>query len=177
MAMLFHAFHHDERLIRRSSPSRKLLRLLLVVGLVLAAPVAAVAGGVYVAGQGTGLAQTFSHALADNPRKSERPFWVVVAGTDAAGLTKTRATPETRQSLKTAKERGAEVYVCRSDLVRAGIKDEELLDGVVSMYGYGHEDWSGLLPARRVDGIALPADMKQSQRILNTCMGDAKSGL
>lgn len=160
---------------RRSAFPRKILRLLLMVGLVLAAPVAAIAGGVYVAGQGTALDQAFVQALADNPRKAVKPFWIVVAGNDAARLTKERSTPDIRQQLKSAKERGAEVYVCRSDLVRMGVKEEDLLDGVVSMYGYGAQDWSGLLPARK-DGIALPEDMKQSQLILKTCAGEPKPG-
>lgn len=175
MAVLFPAYHHADKTTHRASPSRRLLRLLLVIGLALAAPVAAFAGGVYVAGQDTALSQAFGQALADNPQKSGKPFWIVVAGRDTALLTKTRSSPETRHLLKTAKDRGAEVYVCRSDLVRAGIKEDELLDGVVSMYGYGPQDWAGLLPARK-DGIALPSDMKQSQLILKTCVGEAKPG-
>jgi hypothetical protein len=162
---------------RRSSKvfSRKLLRVLLIAGLALAAPVAAFAGGVFVAGNGTGIGQTLDQALAENPRKSDKPFWVVVAGKDAASLTKSRSSADLQQKLKTAKERGAEVYVCRSDLVRAGIGDDELLDGVVPMYGYATQDWSGLLPARK-DGIALPQDMKQSQLILKTCAGEPRQG-
>lgn len=174
MAFLFPAFRHDRKRVRRT-PGHPLLRLLLAVGLTLAAPVAAIAGGVYVAGQGTPLAQSFGQALSDNPQKSAKPFWIVVAGSDAALLTTGRSSPDIRQKLKLAKERGAEVYVCRSDLVRAGIQEGELLDGVVAMYGYGPQDWAGLLPARK-DGIALPSDMKQSQLILKTCAGEPKQG-
>lgn len=172
MSLLHRMFGRDGRRTRSRHP---LLRLLIVAGLALAAPVAAFAGGVYVAGQGSPLAQAMGKALADNPQKSDKPFWIVVAGTDAALLTKSRSDADTRRLLKTAKDRGAEVYVCRSDLVRAGIRDDELLDGVVSMYGYGPQDWTGLLPARK-DGIALPADMVQSQRILKTCAGEPKPG-
>ncbi|OWW20666.1 DsrE family protein [Noviherbaspirillum denitrificans] len=168
MFSLSRAFHHADRPAHSSLPGHPVLRLLVLIVLALAVPVAAMAGGVYVAEQGRPLAQTMGQALADNPHKSDKPFWIVVAGADAGLLTRTRSTQDLRQMLKTAKERGAEVYVCRSDLVRAGIRDEELLDGVVSMYGYGPQDWSGLLPARK-DGIALPSDMAQSQRILNTC--------
>jgi hypothetical protein len=176
MALLFSASRHTGMPLHRSTFSRKLVRLLLVIGLALAAPVAAIADGVYVAGNGTALAQAFDQALAENPRKGDKPFWVVVSGKEVASLTKSRSNADTLQKLKTAKERGAEVYVCRSDLVRAGIKEEELLEGVVSMYGYGTQDWSGLLPARK-DGIALPADMRQSQLILKTCAGEPKPGL
>jgi len=162
---------------RRAARSARhpLLRLLVVVGLALAAPVAAFAGGVYVAGQGTSFGKVMGQALSDNPKKSDQPFWIVVSGSDAALLTRSRSSPDTRQMVKTARDRGAEVYVCRSDLVSAGIRDDELIDGVVPMYGYAQKDWSGLLPARK-DGIALPADMKQSQRILSSCGGDPKSG-
>lgn len=172
MFPLYRLFHHRARPGRRRHP---VLRLLLVIGLALAAPIAATAGGVYVAEQGRPLAQAMDQALADNPQKSGAPFWIVVSGSESALLTTRQSTPDMRQMLKTAKERGAEVYVCRSDLMRAGIREDELLDGVVAMYGYGPQDWAGLLPARK-DGIALPTDMKQSQRILSTCAGQPKSG-
>lgn len=175
MFQLFHAFRHDTHPDRRAPHRHPLLRLLIVIGLAIAAPAVAVAGGVYVAGEGVSLSQALGQALADNPKKSDKPFWIVVSGTEAGLITKTRSTPDTRHMVSTAKERGAEIYVCRSELVRAGIKEEDLLDGVVSMYGYSQQDWTGLLPARK-DGIALPADMKQSQRILKTCAGEPKKG-
>lgn len=175
MFLLSHTNRHDTRMERRAAHRHPLLRVLIVIGLVIAAPAVAVAGGVYVAGEGVPLGQALGQALADNPKKSEQPFWVVVSGTDAGLLTKTRSNPDMRHMVKTAKERGAEIYVCRSELVRAGIKEDELLDGVVSMYGYAPQDWAGLLPVRK-DGIALPADMKQSQRILKTCAGEPKQG-
>ncbi|WP_420474906.1 hypothetical protein [Noviherbaspirillum sp. ST9] len=175
MSLLFHTNRHEARAERLAVHRHPLLRALIVIGLAIAAPAVAVAGGVYVAGEGVPLGQALGQALADNPKKSDKPFWVVVSGTDAGLLTKTRSDPDIRSMVKTAKERGAEIYVCRSDLVRVGIKEEELLDGVVSMYGYGTQDWAGLLPARK-DGIALPTDMKQSQRILKTCAGEPKQG-
>lgn len=175
MFLLSHTTRRDTRPQSRSAHRHPLLRALIVIGLAIAAPAVAVAGGVYVAGEGVPLGQALGQALADNPKKSEKPFWVVVSGTDTGLLTKTRSSHDTRSMVKTAKERGAEIYVCRSDLVRAGIKEDELLDGVVSMYGYGPQDWAGLLPARK-DGIALPADMKQSQRILKTCAGEPNQG-
>lgn len=175
MSLKFRTFRHDARTRRRVSHHHPLLRLLIVLGLALATPVVAFAGGVYVAGEGVPLAQAMEQALADNPRKSDKPFWIVVSGQDSASLTKSHSSPDTQQMVRTAKARGAEIYVCRFELVRAGIREEDLLDGVVSMYGYGPQDWSGLLPARK-DGIALPADMKQSQRILKTCAGEPKPG-
>jgi len=175
MSLLFRAFRHDAHARRRASHRHPLLRLLIVIGLAIASPVVAYAGGVYVAEQGVPVVKAMGQALAENPQKSDKPFWIVVSGADTALLTKSRASADTRQMVRTAKERGAEIYVCRSDLVRAGIKEEDLLDGVVAMYGYGPQDWSGLLPARK-DGIALPVDMTQSQRILKTCAGEPRPG-
>lgn len=175
MSQLFHAFRHDTRPGRPALHRHPLPRLLIVIGLAIAAPAVAIAGGVYVAGEGVSLTQALAQALAENPKKSDQPFWIVVSGTESGLLTKTRSNHDMRNMVRTAKERGAEIYVCRSELVRAGIKEEDLLDGVVSMYGYRQQDWAGLLPARK-DGIALPADMKQSQRILKTCTGDPKQG-
>jgi predicted peroxiredoxin len=175
MSLLSHTHRLDTRQERRTTHRHPLLRLLIVIGLAIAAPAVAVAGGVYVAGEGVPLGQALGQALADNPKNSGQPFWVVVSGSDTGLLTKTRSNPDTRHMVRTAKDRGAEIYVCRSDLVRAGIREEELVDGVVSMYGYGQQDWSGLLPARK-DGFALPTDMKQSQRILKTCAGEPKQG-
>lgn len=175
MSLLYRLFRRCGPAARPTLPAHIMQRALSVFGLVLLAPATAFAGGVYVAGQDKPVAQAFAEALADNPQKSDKPFWVVVAGRDVALLTKTRSNADMLKKLKTAKDRGAEVYVCRSDLVRAGIRDDDLLDGVVPMYGYAPQDWSGLLPARK-DGIALPADMKQSQLILKTCAGEPKAG-
>lgn len=175
MFLLYRLFRRCSLAARVALPAHILQRTLSAIGLVVLAPATALAGGVYVAGQDKPAAQAFAEALADNPQKSDKPFWVVVAGRDVALLSKTRSNADIQKKLKTAKDRGAEVYVCRSDLVRAGIRDDELLDGVVPMYGYAPQDWSGLLPARK-DGIALPADMKQSQLILKTCAGEPKPG-
>ena len=153
-----------------------MLQVAVMIGLALAAPVAAIAGGgVYIAGQGSSLAQALGQALADNPRKSGGPFWVIVTGTEITRLTKSGTSADMQGELRNAFERGAEVYACRSDMTRHGIKDEDLVDGVVPMYGYGQQDWSGLLPARK-ERIALPLDMTQSQRILKTCAGEPKPG-
>jgi hypothetical protein len=65
------------------------------------------------------------------------------------------------------------VYVCRTDLMRRHLQEEDLLDGVTSVYGYGAEEWAGLLPAKR-DAIALPENIRQSQLILRTCAGGDK---
>ena len=148
---------------------------LLALALAFAAPFqhAAAAGGVYVSGQGIGLDQAFRQALTENSAGSGAPFWIVVAGAEIARVTKGGATGEIAGWMKTVRERGGLVYVCRADMMRAGIKEEELLEGVVSMYGYGARDWTGLLPARQ-DGIALPDNMGQSQLILKTCAGEGK---
>ena len=66
MSLSFHAFRYAMTSVRRASPSHPVLRLLIVIGLALAAPVAA-AGGVHVAAQGSSLAQAFGQAFADNP--------------------------------------------------------------------------------------------------------------
>ena len=134
---------------------------------------AAAAAGVYVSGQGLSLEQAFQQALAENPGKAGAPFWIVVAGGEVARMTRNSPTSELAGSMKTVRERGGLVYVCRSDMMRAGIKEEDLLEGVVSMYGYGPKDWTGLLPARQ-DGLVLPDNMRQSQMILRTCTGEPK---
>lgn len=157
-----------------ASPVRKLMRLACLFAVAMPVQHAlAEAGGVYVAGQGTGLDQTFSQALAENPRKAASPFWIVVAGQEIARATKNGASPAVAGWVNTARERGGLVYVCRSDMMRAGIKEGDLLDGVMSMYGYDAKDWAGLLPARK-EGITLPDNMKQSQMILKTCAGTTK---
>lgn len=146
----------------------------LMLALAVAVPVqqaAAAEGGVYVSGSGSSIEQAFTQALAENPRKTNGAFWIVVAGADAIRMTKSGASPDIVAWTKTARERGGLVYVCRSDLVRGGIREEDLLDGVIAMYGYGARDWSGLLPARK-DGVALPDNIKQSQLILRTCATD-----
>lgn len=159
---------------RAASLIRKMMRVTCLI--VFAAPaqhVLADAGGIYVVGQGAGLDQAFSQALAENPRKAASPFWIVVAGQEIARTTKNGASPAVAGWVNTARERGGLVYVCRSDMMRAGIKEGDLLDGVMSMYGYDAKDWAGLLPARK-EGITLPDNMKQSQMILKTCTGETK---
>ncbi|HEY0847119.1 MAG TPA: hypothetical protein VGE12_17250 [Noviherbaspirillum sp.] len=162
----------------KSARAATLIRRLAGAGaiLALAIPVqhaAAGTGGVYVAGQGAGLDQAFSRALADNPAKSAAPFWVVVAGKEIAKTTKTGASPAVAGWIKTALDRGGLVYVCRTDMMNAGIREGDLLDGVHSMYGYDAKDWAGLLPARK-EGITLPDNMQQSQQILKACAGNPK---
>lgn len=159
---------------RAATLIRKMVRAACVIAFAVPAQhVLAETGGVYVAGQGTGLDQAFSQALSENPRKGATPFWIVVAGQEIARTTKSGASPAVNGWVNTARERGGLVYVCRSDMMRAGIKESELLDGVISMYGYDAKDWAGLLPARK-EGITLPDNMKQSQMILKTCAGEAK---
>lgn len=136
-------------------------------------PAHAAAGDVYVAGQGNSLEQTFVQALAENPGKKKESFWIVVAGADAARLSKAKAGPELTERVKAVRARGGVVYVCRSELTRAGIKETDLLDGVAPVYGYDSQDWAGLLPARK-DGIALPESSQKSQLILKTCTGGDK---
>lgn len=156
----------------------RIVRRLMHLALLMACAVPlhqATAGGVYVSGQGTPLDQAFGRALAENPRKTNDVFWIVVAGAEVNGLTKKGANADILGWLKSARERGGMVFVCRSDLNRGGIREEDLLDGVTAMYGYGVQDWAGLLPARREE-VALPDNMKQSQLILNTCTGNPRPG-
>lgn len=127
--------------------------------------------GVYVAGQGVSLEQVFKQALSQHPASTHGAFWIVVAGADAARLTRTGAGTAIQGWVKSVRERGGIVYVCRSDLVRSHIKEEDLLDGVIAMYGYGTHEWAGLLPAKK-EGVVLPEGAKQSQLILKTCTGD-----
>jgi hypothetical protein len=128
----------------------------------------AAAGGVYVSTQSSDLGQTFGQALAENPARARTPFWIVVAGPGVARMTRKDAGAEVTDWMKTVRARGGIVYVCRSDMLKTGIKEEDLLDGVAPMYGYGAKDWAGLLPARK-DNIVLPDNQKQSRLILKTC--------
>lgn len=130
-------------------------------------------GGVYVAGQGSGLDQAFKQALAAHPHKEDKPFWIVIAGKEVSRVTKGGAGPSVTGWVNTVRERGGLMYVCRSDMMKAGIKEGDLLEGVISMYGYSAKDWAGLLPARK-EGITLPTNMQQSQLILKTCAGEEK---
>lgn len=154
---------------------RNLLLPLAALALMFAAPAGAFANGVYVAGQGVTLTQALSQALAENAGSKKAAFWVVVAGDQIKLATKKGTSADVQEKLKTVLARGGQVYACRSDMAHAGIKDEDLLEGVISMYGYSERDWSGLLPARP-DRIQLPQDMKQSQLILKTCAGEPKQG-
>ena len=151
---------------------KRALSFMALVALIV--PVWAHADGVYIAGPGASVEQVLSQALAENggPKGT---FWIVISGDQVLRIAKKSASPEIRTKLNTALERGGEAYACRTDLNRAGIREEDLLDGVVAMYGYSARDWAGLLPPRK-DGIALPKDMKQSQRILQACAGSPKSG-
>lgn len=132
-------------------------------------------GGVFIAGQGIGMQQTFNEALTANPAKSPEPFWVVVSGEDIKQMTKNGAGADSKEWIRQVVERGGFVYVCRNDLMQNGVKEEDLLDGVTSVYGYGADEWAGLLPAKK-EGILLPDNIKQSQLILRTCAGNGKAG-
>lgn len=132
-------------------------------------------GGVFIAGQGSAMEQTFNEALTANPAKSKEPFWVVVAGNDIKRMTKSGAAQEDKEWIKSVNARGGMIYVCRNDLMRNGLKEEDLLDGVRSVYGYGADEWAGLLPAKK-EGILLPENIKQSQLILRTCAGGPNPG-
>jgi hypothetical protein len=76
--------------------------------------------------------------------------------------------------LNAVQERGGVVYACRADLLRAGVKDDELLDGVAAIYGYRAQEWSGLLPAKKTE-VVLPKEAEQAQLILKTCSGDSQA--
>lgn len=154
------------------------VRLFMTVGFLLISALtsqhaAAESSGIYVAGQGATLEQTFGQALGNAKGKTD-PFWIVAAGTEAGRLSKSRAGQELQRSFNAVRERGGIVYACRSDLLRAGITEEDLLDGVTSVFGYGAQEWTGLLPVRRTESV-LPKDEAQSQRILKTCSGDLQA--
>lgn len=159
---------------RAASLIRRMAHATCIIAFAIPAQNAAAAsGGIYVAGQGTGLDQAFSQALADNPSRSASPFWVVVAGKEINRTTKAGASPAVAGWVNTTRERGGLVYVCRTDMMKAGIKEDDLLDGIHSMYGYDAKDWAGLVPARK-EGIVLPDNMRQSQQMLKVCGGEPK---
>lgn len=151
---------------------RMVIRLAFCAACTIAAGrVAATEGGVYVADQGIPIDQAFHQALAENPGKPGEPFWVIVADADVARVTKEKADQDILAWVKRVRERGGIIYVCRSDLMRHGIEEEQLLDGVTQVYGYGTEDRSGLPPIRKEE-LVLPESTRQSRLILKTCADD-----
>ena len=153
-----------------------LLRLALLLVCAMAGHAASAAsGGVYIAGQGMSLEQAFEQALAEHPGAARDTFWIVAAGDEAARLAGTGSGSALSEALKKVRGRGGVVYVCRSDMMIKGIKEEDLPEGVASVYGYGSQEWAGLLPARK-EGVVLPENLQQSQLILRTCAGDGMPG-
>jgi len=157
--------------------SRLMTRLMLSLAFSAAfsaasSPALAASDGVYVAGQGSSVEQAFSQALAENQGKKQA-FWIVVAGPDVARFSKAKASAALAERVKTVRAQGGVVFVCRSDLNRNRIKEEDLVDGVASVYGYGQQDWAGLLPAKK-EQVALPESTRQSERIIRTCSGNEK---
>jgi len=153
----------------RSSPRIAFLLICLAASHVAAAEVK----DVYVAGRGVSLEQAFGNALKE-VKGEKRNFWVVATGTEATRLTKDSAEQRVLRSLNAVRERGGVVYACRADLLRAGVKDDDLLDGVASIYGYGAQEWAGLLPVRKT-AVVLPKEGAQAQLILATCSGDSQA--
>lgn len=135
-------------------------------------PAQAATDGIYVAGQGSSVEQAFSQALAENQGKKQA-FWIVVAGPDVARFSKAKANAALTERVKAVRAQGGVVFVCRSDLNRNRVKEEELIDGVASVYGYGQQDWAGLLPAKKEE-VALPESTRQSELIVRTCSGNEK---
>lgn len=161
-----------------SRNSLPLIKSVGLVGLMLASAMAsqhaaAEPSRIYVAGHGTTLEQAFTQALGNATDKKDH-FWIVAAGAEAGRLSKNRIGQELKRSFSAVREQGGIVYACRSDLLRAGIKEEDLMEGVASVYGYGSHEWAGLLPAKRAESV-FPKDAAQSQRILSTCSGDLQS--
>lgn len=130
-------------------------------------------GGVYIADQSFSIEQAFGQALAESGGRTDARFWVIVSGADAGRMTKSGAGAQVAEWVQRVRERGGIVYVCRSDLMRHGINEDELLDGVEQAYGYSAKDWAGLMSARK--DMALPESIQQSQLILRTCSGGAPS--
>lgn len=160
----------------KSGASRRGMRALAQLSLMLAgaAPAAqslASDEAVYVAGRGTSVEQAFNQALTNTAHEPNDRFWVVVSGGDVRRVTRGRADKDVLAWVQRVREQGGMVYVCRGDLAREGIREDELLDGVAEIYSYDKKDWSGLLPARK-EGIILPESMRQSQLILKTCAGE-----
>jgi len=135
-------------------------------------PARAETDGVYVAGKGSSVEQTFNQALADTQGKKQA-FWIVVSGPDVVRFSKGKANAALVDKVKMVRAKGGVVFVCRSDLNRNRVREEDLVDGVASVYGYGSQDWAGLLPAKRED-VALPEGVQQSSLIIKTCSGSEK---
>ncbi len=146
----------------------------IVFALLCAVPlqqVEAASGDVYVSGQGIAVEQAVQQALMENPRESKEAFWIIVAGPAIAEVTKNGSGQGIREALRQVRERGGMVYACRADLARYGVREEDLLDGVIAVSGYGANDLAAA-QAPATDGIALPESTRRSQLIFRTCADD-----
>lgn len=169
--------HAIRRTIKQTVQNHICPRILQKMALSIAcaaafSPAYAEADGVYVAEKENSVDQVFNQALAAHQGKKQA-FWIVVAGPDVVRFSKAKANATLIDKVKAVRAKGGVVFVCRSDLNRNRVREEDLVDGVASVYGYGPQDWAGLLPAKREE-VALPQGVQQSSLIIKTCSGNEK---
>lgn len=165
--------HTIKHTVQNRTSRRIFQKLALSIAFAAAfSPAQAETDGVYVAGKGHSVDQVFNQALAEHQGKKQA-FWIVVAGPDVVRFSKAKANAALIDKVKTVRAKGGVVFVCRSDLNRNRVREEELVDGVASVYGYGPQDWAGLLPAKREE-VALPEGVQQSALIIKTCSANEK---
>lgn len=122
-------------------------------------------GGVYISGQGASFDQAVAQALAERSRENAR-FWIVVSGSEVGKLTRNPANAEMAERIRQLRELGGVIYACDSDLERQAISEDELLDGVERVAGYGATR-PGFPVAQPESG--LPAGNSQNRLILRSC--------
>lgn len=143
-----------------------LVAILLPLAGWISSPALAEDGGVYVSGQGFTLEQAVDQALAESARRDNERFWIVVSGSEVGRVTKTGAGGEIVERIRKVRDLGGAVYVCQSDLARHAISEEELLEGVERISGYGTP--APGFPAAQA-GSGLPSSVPQSRLILRSC--------
>lgn len=125
-------------------------------------------GGVYISGQGASFDQAVAQALAERSRENAR-FWIVVSGSEVGKLTRSPVNAEVAERIRQLRELGGAIYVCESDLERQAISEDELLDGVERVAGYGTAKPG--FPAPQPES-GLPASTAQNRLILRSCADD-----
>jgi intracellular sulfur oxidation DsrE/DsrF family protein len=168
-----HAIACAPRRARGAKPERNFrciaAAVLLACTAVQASAANAQEGGVYISGQGASFDQAVEQALAERSRQNAR-FWIVVSGSEVGKLTRSPVNAEVAERIRELRELGGVIYACESDLERQAISEDELLDGVERVAGYGAAK-PGFPVAQAENG--LPASVPQTRLILRSCAEDA----
>jgi intracellular sulfur oxidation DsrE/DsrF family protein len=125
-------------------------------------------GGVYISGQGVSFDQAVTQALAERSHENVR-FWIVVSGSEVGKLTRSPANVEVAERIRQLRELGGVIYACESDLEQQSISEDELLDGVERVAGFGAAKPGFPVPQPE---SGLPASNVQNRLILRSCAGE-----